>query len=100
MLPSIIALIVFIILLILIWKFFIIDILTIAINGILIYFFGSLAYHDIKKKNMLSLYLIPGVIGLVIALFVPLPMLWRFTVFVVLTVVVAKISASIKKKSL
>jgi hypothetical protein len=93
-LPTIIGLILFIILLVLIGVIFTQTVITLLINGVLIYLILIRAWTELVKKARTKEY----IIGIVVALLVyfirgnAVSQLWTITTFLVIAFVVAEIS--------
>ena len=90
--PSIIALIVLLSFFILLGMVFLYDIITLILNGVIIYVIGLRTFAEIRKHHkLLNAYVVAGVVSLAVILFIGnfLP-LWKFTTFLVLAFVLAQ----------
>lgn len=93
-LPAIIGLILFILLLVLIGFIFTQTVITLLINGVLIYLILIRAWTELTKKGRTREYVIGAVVALILHLIKGnvISMLWPVTTFLVITFIIAEIS--------
>lgn len=99
-LPTIIGLILFILLLVLIGFIFTQTVITLLINGVLIYLILIRAWTELTKKGRTREYIIGAVVALIIHLVKGnvISMLWPVTTFLVITFIIAEIAHMFLKK--
>lgn len=97
--PTIIGLFAFLFLVIIIGLLFAATILSLVVNGIIIYLVGLRSLREINK-GWLQEYGIGAVVALIILILSgnPLPILWGVTTWLVLAFLIAQLVRLVKKK--